>query len=244
MRSSLMLLCAVCVFLLALVSFCPATEEKAEGETGEAQGAEQSAPDADAAPPSLEREAAWLKERLFTWDLWHTELARDLGDNSLDDAADAGRTLSAAKSLQAGMKDEPAAAFDGVVAAYEKVASDVATPGLPVFRIRALSGTLDRIKRDVRKLAVPGNLSSEKISAQKGEEEGRADQVVPFHRDPGGETKQGRSRYVASSRGDLYHRVTCPEATQLHNKDRIYFQSRKQAEDAGYRPHRACIYGM
>lgn len=268
------LLFLVCIAALALLpAAAPGAEEKADspaeagveegteashspvedaGETAAgshaagaaAAGTEQAVADGGEVPSSEELVAAWLKERLFTWDLWHTELARDLGENSLDDRADAARVLSALERLSACMDEPTKEALEQVALSYRKVSEAVATPGLPPFKVRQLAGTLDRLRSDVRRLARAENVDPEAVRAEQKRKEELTRRVVPFRRYGGEQTREPwRARYVADERGELFHRINCPDAQQIYSKDRVYFRSRKEAEKAGYRPHQRCMFG-
>lgn len=221
-----------------------AEEMATESHSAGAAEAEQAVAEGEEALSSEELVAAWLKERLFTWDLWHTELARDLGENSLNDRADAARVLSALERLSACMDEPTKEALEQVAASYRKVSEAVATPGLPPFKVRQLAGTLDRLRSEVRRLARGDNVDPEAVRAEQKRKEELTRRVVPFRRYGGEQTREPwRARYVADERGELFHRINCPDAQQIYSKDRIYFRSRKEAEKAGYRPHQRCMFG-
>ncbi|MBS1266358.1 MAG: hypothetical protein MAG795_00325 [Candidatus Woesearchaeota archaeon] len=49
--------------------------------------------------------------------------------------------------------------------------------------------------------------------------------------------------YVASPYTEVYHKDGCEWADNIKNKNKIYFQSKTSAENAGYRPH-SCLPGV
>jgi len=49
--------------------------------------------------------------------------------------------------------------------------------------------------------------------------------------------------YVASPHTQVYHKVGCEWADNIKNKNKIYFQSKLAAENAGYKPH-TCLPGV
>ncbi len=44
-------------------------------------------------------------------------------------------------------------------------------------------------------------------------------------------------KYVCSSRGNVYHEAKCDWAKKVSKTHRLWFNSRKEAEDKGYKPH-------
>ncbi len=45
---------------------------------------------------------------------------------------------------------------------------------------------------------------------------------------------------VGSKNGSVYHLPWCPGAQQMNEENKIWFESRKEAEEAGYRPAQNC----
>jgi hypothetical protein len=45
---------------------------------------------------------------------------------------------------------------------------------------------------------------------------------------------------VASKNGSVYHYIWCPGAKQIKEENKIYFNSKEEAEAAGYRPAKNC----
>lgn len=50
----------------------------------------------------------------------------------------------------------------------------------------------------------------------------------------------GSSLYVASSRGKLYYRIGCGDSTKLVESNKLYFNTKEQAEQKGYKPAANC----
>jgi hypothetical protein len=46
--------------------------------------------------------------------------------------------------------------------------------------------------------------------------------------------------YVASRKGTKYHLPTCPGASQIKPENKVYFDSKEEAEAAGYSPASNC----
>ncbi len=59
-----------------------------------------------------------------------------------------------------------------------------------------------------------------------------------------GEDKAGVSfnpgKYMASTRGNVYHEAKCDWAKKVGKTNRLWFQSKKEAEDKGYKAH-GCV---
>jgi hypothetical protein len=55
-------------------------------------------------------------------------------------------------------------------------------------------------------------------------------------------TTKGQSLFVASSRGKYYYPVDCSLAQNLSEKNKIYFQSKEEAESRGYIQNTKCEY--
>lgn len=53
---------------------------------------------------------------------------------------------------------------------------------------------------------------------------------------------KGQSLFVASSRGKYYYPIDCSLADNLSEKNKIYFQSREEAESRGYLANSKCEY--
>jgi len=51
---------------------------------------------------------------------------------------------------------------------------------------------------------------------------------------------QSEKQIVASKNGSAYHYIWCPGAKQIKEENKIYFNSKKEAEAAGYRPAKNC----
>lgn len=47
-------------------------------------------------------------------------------------------------------------------------------------------------------------------------------------------------KFVASKNGEVYHYPWCSGAQQIKEENKIYFNSKEEAEKAGYRPARNC----
>lgn len=50
----------------------------------------------------------------------------------------------------------------------------------------------------------------------------------------------GESRYVASKNGQVYHLLICPGAKQISEANKVYFDTKEEAEAAGLRPAANC----
>lgn len=48
------------------------------------------------------------------------------------------------------------------------------------------------------------------------------------------------ARYVASKNGQVYHLLICPGAKQINDANKIYFDTKEEAEAAGLRPAANC----
>lgn len=46
--------------------------------------------------------------------------------------------------------------------------------------------------------------------------------------------------FVASRESDVYHELDCPHAERIKPDNRIYFNKREEAEEAGYRACEVC----
>jgi len=55
-------------------------------------------------------------------------------------------------------------------------------------------------------------------------------------------TAKGQSLFVASSRGKYYYPVDCSLAQNLSEKNKIYFQSKEEAESRRYLQNTKCEY--
>lgn len=51
---------------------------------------------------------------------------------------------------------------------------------------------------------------------------------------------EAEARYVASKNGQVYHLLICPGAKQINDANKIYFNSKEEAEAAGLRPAANC----
>jgi hypothetical protein len=51
---------------------------------------------------------------------------------------------------------------------------------------------------------------------------------------------EGEPRYVASKNGKVYHLLICPGAKQINEANKIYFNTKEEAEAAGLRPAANC----
>ena len=49
-----------------------------------------------------------------------------------------------------------------------------------------------------------------------------------------------RGSFVASSKGSSYHLPTCPGAKQIKDENRVWFETKEEAEAAGYTPAANC----
>ena len=73
--------------------------------------------------------------------------------------------------------------------------------------------------------------SEKAVSVQESPKEAKVDEKsVSFH--PG--------KYVASTRGSVYHEAKCDWAKKVGKTNRLWFQSRKEATDKGYQAH-SCV---
>lgn len=64
-------------------------------------------------------------------------------------------------------------------------------------------------------------------------------------KDRGDTTEQGKTLvtkglYVASKNGTKYHLPTCPGAKRIKEENKIWFDSKTEAEQAGYEPAKNC----
>lgn len=55
-----------------------------------------------------------------------------------------------------------------------------------------------------------------------------------------GKTPASKRRYVASKNGTKYHLPTCPGAKRIKEENKIWFDSKTEAEQAGYEPAKNC----
>ena len=53
-------------------------------------------------------------------------------------------------------------------------------------------------------------------------------------------TDETQQKFVASKNGTVYHFPWCPGAQQIKEENKIYFNSREEAEKEGYRPAKNC----
>jgi len=53
-------------------------------------------------------------------------------------------------------------------------------------------------------------------------------------------TDKTQQKFVASKNGSVYHYPWCPGAQQIKEENKIYFDSKEEAEKAGYRPAKNC----
>ena len=53
-------------------------------------------------------------------------------------------------------------------------------------------------------------------------------------------SKETQQQFVGSKNGTVYHFPWCPGAQQIKEENKIYFNSREEAEKAGYRPAKNC----
>ena len=54
------------------------------------------------------------------------------------------------------------------------------------------------------------------------------------------EKNEAEARYVASKNGQVYHLLICPGAKQIKDTNKIYFDTKEEAEAAGLRPAANC----
>ncbi len=54
------------------------------------------------------------------------------------------------------------------------------------------------------------------------------------------EKNEVEARYVASKNGQVYHLLICPGAKQIKDANKIYFNTKEEAEAAGLRPAANC----
>jgi len=52
--------------------------------------------------------------------------------------------------------------------------------------------------------------------------------------------EKGTGKYVASKGGTKYHLTTCPGARTISEANRVWFETREEAETAGYSPAANC----
>ena len=52
--------------------------------------------------------------------------------------------------------------------------------------------------------------------------------------------EQNEKQIVASKNGSVYHYTWCPGAKRIKEENKIYFNSKEEAEAAGYRPAKNC----
>lgn len=51
---------------------------------------------------------------------------------------------------------------------------------------------------------------------------------------------EGQPRYVASKNGQVYHLLICPGAKQISEANKVYFNTKEEAEAAGLHPAANC----
>ena len=54
------------------------------------------------------------------------------------------------------------------------------------------------------------------------------------------DTQVPRGELVGSKNGTVYHYTSCPGAKRIKEENKIFFNSREEAEKAGYRPAANC----
>jgi len=78
------------------------------------------------------------------------------------------------------------------------------------------------------------------FSGVEGEEvEDETKDSVKIKEDIEGPDEQ-KSQIVASKNGEAYHYIWCPGAKRIKDENKIYFNSKEEAEKVGYRPAKNC----
>ncbi len=54
------------------------------------------------------------------------------------------------------------------------------------------------------------------------------------------EIDEGKGAVVGSKNSDIYHLPWCPGAQRINDENKVWFESRTAAEEAGYTPARNC----
>lgn len=62
--------------------------------------------------------------------------------------------------------------------------------------------------------------------------------VLPDHHEP---DQQHLPLYIASSKGDRFHRSDCSWALRIHEQNRQYFEDRDAAVESGFKPCNICL---
>ena len=86
-------------------------------------------------------------------------------------------------------------------------------------------------KQSVAEKAIREKAPSE-LSVQNNPQVTKSPQVI--------DKNEAEARYVASKNGQVYHLLICPGAKQINDANKIYFNSKEEAEAAGLRPAANC----
>lgn len=86
-------------------------------------------------------------------------------------------------------------------------------------------------RQSVAERAIGSEISTD-LSVQNSPEVTKSPQVT--------EKSEREHRYVASKNGQVYHLLICPGAKQISEANKIYFDTKEEAEAAGHRPAANC----
>jgi hypothetical protein len=70
--------------------------------------------------------------------------------------------------------------------------------------------------------------------------ESKSPVVVEMHEQAASASVSVEGRYVASQNGSKYHFPWCPSAQRISEQNKVWFDSKEEAERAGYTPASNC----
>ena len=90
--------------------------------------------------------------------------------------------------------------------------------------------------------ASPTKLEKEKSNKQRetSTQPQTEEQKTPLQEEQKESDTTGQKKFVASKNGSVYHYPWYPGAQQIKEENKIYFNSKEEAEKAGYRPAKNC----
>lgn len=190
----------------------------------------------DKGKESNEATLNWYREQFVLWQVCQEELVAKLGENIKRDKAYSRRTITELEKLSEVLPKKKRKDLENYISKYKQIAGDLEQGRNNSLKRKWMKRTLNGLKREIEKnfsykvVEIKANLikRNKKIIA--------SGEISPSSETPPAHTKH--YRYVAARNSRIFYRVMCIYASKISKKDRVYFETKKEARESGRRFYR------
>ncbi len=178
----------------------------------------------------------WYREQFVLWQVCQEELVAKLGENIKRDKAYSRRTIAALEKLSEVLPKEKRQDLGNYISKYRQIAGDLEQVRSNSLKREWVKRTLNDLKKAIEKKFSYNVVEVRTNLIKRNKEIIASGKVSPSSETPPAQTKH--YRYVADKNSRVFHRLMCIYVSKISKKDRVYFETKKEARESGRRLHR------